>query len=288
MKRPGCLVVFALLVLVAACRGGAQTQEVTSAVVIDSGDSHPEARATLDRECVVAGAEQALTVSVESGVPVQYVSTYADGESGREPPHGGGHGGVGQATSSGGSVQQRWTISEDAPPGLVVVYVNALLPGDAQLQDPDRALTRLMLSYWLTGADEECPPEGELEPGDPPAVSVDTRDEHPRVRSSLSDECVQVGDEQALTVWAEAGTAVGYVSVYANGENGHPRPNGGGYGGAGFGLVAEEGKVELNWKVEDSAPLGVVRVLVSASLSQEDPVRQGLAFLLVGPQEECP
>lgn len=275
-----------LIALIGACGGGG-AEATGPSLVTDTGDAHPEVRATLERECVVAGGEQALTASVGSGVAVQYSSTYADGDSGREPPHGGGHGGVGQAVPTDGVVEASWDVSEDAPPGVVVVYVNTLLRGHARLGGPDEALTRLMLSYWLVGPDEECPPEGEVEPDGPPPVTTDTGDEHPRVRASVAHECVETGEEQTMTVRAETGSFVSFVSVYANGENGQPRPNGGGYGGTGQSALTG-GEAELRWTIEEDAPPGMVRVLVETSLPDEDPVPLGLAFRLVRPGGECP
>lgn len=278
-----------LLVVGGACRSGAETGAEGSLLVPEAEAADSRLRAALEHECIAAGGEQEMTVSVDSDVGVRYTSTYADGESGREPPHGGGYGGFGVGFSSDGAMTDTWEVSEDAPPGLVVVYVSVLLPGDSSLGGPDEALTRVMVSFGLVGPDEECPGEGEPWPESPSTAVTDTGDEHPDVQTGLAHECVQAGGEQVLTVRG-AGVSVSYNSVYANGENGRPRPSGGGYGGAGLGL-AVDGVVEQPWTVEQAAPDGHVAVLVHAPLAGENAdegVSLRLSYLLVGPEQECP
>lgn len=285
----GAVFVMALLVLAVACRGGG---EPALTLVTDTEDDSGRVRATLAHRCVVGGGEQALTVRVEEGVGVSYVSTYADGQTGRAEPHGPGYGGEGTGLSSDGAMEESWTVSEQAPPGIVIVYVSALLP-DAPSVDPDEALTRLRLSFLLVSPDEECP-EGEPELPTPEVVT-DTADADPRARATLAHDCVEAGGRQTLKVRAERGSSVAYTTVYANGENGAPRPGGGGYGGSGFGVVPED-EVELSWTIEKEAPSGIARVLVKVTPlghhpgqdADEEVARVELAFRLVGSEETCP
>lgn len=292
---PRALVLFAgaLLVLAVACRAGEPETDAWSRVVTEGEDGDGRVRAALARGCIGAGEEQDLTVRVERGVGVQYTSTYADGESGRRVPHGAGYGGDGRGVSLEGVVEGSWTVSEEAPQGLVVVYVNALL-ADSESVDPDEALTRLTLSYMLVGPEDECPPEGKPWPQSPVDLVTDTGDSHPEVRATLKHECVRAGGEQVLTVRAEGavGPVVRYNSVYANGENGRPRPDGGDYGGAGFGVLIQ-GVVEQSWTIVEKSPPGVVTVLLKPSSNgeadeSEEEVRLKLSFLLVGPEGDCP
>lgn len=287
MRTRRVLIPVVLLALALACRAG----EPGQGVVTDTGEEDSGVRATLARACVRAGDKQTLTVRGASGA-AQYVSTYADGETGRPGPHGPGYDGNGSLHLEE-TAEASWTVAEDAPPGLVVVYVNALLPG-FQAVDPDEALTRLMLSFLLVGSGEECP---EREPTIPvPRVVTDTGDSHPHVRATLTRDCVQAGSRQVLTVRAERGAVVTYNTIYANGENGSPRPNGGGYGGSGFGVVESGNDVELRWSIEKDAPPGVAVVLVWVSPSGDDNggdaeekiTRLKLAFRVADRGQECP
>lgn len=280
----------ALVVAWAGCAGRGVGGSPASLIVTDTGNSHPRVRAVLGHECVGAGGGQTLTVHTDGDVGVQYVSTYADGEPGGDGRNGG-HGGQGLGLSSDGVMEESWTVSREAPPGIVVVYVNALLPGFESV-DPDEAFTRLKLFYLLVGPQEECPT------GDPemPSADVvtDTGEGHPSVRTTLARECVDAGERQILTVRSSRGSVVTYNTIYANGENGRPRPSGGGYAGSGFGVVTQEGKVELSWTIDEDAPAGVARVLVAVSLgsqsavgSDERAVNLELAFRVAGPRVEC-
>lgn len=277
------------LALVVTSPGCAGRGVGSSPIVTDTGNSDPRVRAVLGHECVRAGGGQTLTVHTDGDVGVQYVSTYADGEPGGDGRNGGGHGGQGLGLSSDGVMEESWTVSREAPPGIVVVYVNALLPG-FESADPDEAFTRLKLFYLLVGPQEECPK------GDPemPSADVvtDTGEGRPPVRTTLARECVDAGERQILTVRSSRGSVVTYNTIYANGENGRPRPSGGGYGGSGFGVVTQEGKVELSWTIEEDAPAGVARVLLAVSLgsqsavgSDERAVNLELAFRVAGPRE---
>lgn len=287
------MIAAAAIIVAGACAGG-KGAEASSVLVTDTGDTHPLVRARLAAACVEAAHKQALTVQAVDSTGGFYSSTYADGQPGREPPHGPGYGGEGVLHLDEGEEEQvSWAISKDAPPGIVVVYVDAL-PTSFESVDPDEASRLLRLSYLLMGPDEECPE------GEPtiriPKILTDTGDAEPRVRASLAKACVQAGDRQALTVRGDPG-AVTYNTIYANGENGRPSPNGGGYGGSGWGIVDQEGETELGWTIKEGAPPGVAVVLVRVSTpggqgtkgtsENEQGVRLELAFRVTGSGEAC-
>lgn len=275
-----------LISLLAACGRSASAPLITT----DSEDEDSRMRATLARECVKAGGRQTLTVRTEPGAGVTYDSTYSDGESGRAAPHGKEYGGEGIGLITDEALAATWTVSKKAPPGIVVVYVSALL-GDEGEVDPDEAFTRLRLSYLLVGPDQECPDGAPEIPA--PEVVTDTGDDHPDLRATLAHECVEAGGRQTLRVRGASGSLT-YNTIYANGESGRPRPQGGGYGGSGFGVLGPDTEAELGWDIEKDAPPGLARVLVSfvgggqtAEDGGAEPVRLELAFRVAGPGEEC-
>lgn len=271
----------ALVVIGVACERGAAR---ASLAVTDTGDTHPRVREILAQRCVRAGGRQTLTVRMEAG-SFTYGTTYADGESGRKAPYGAGYGGDGLGSSTDGVVRERWTVAKDAPRGLAIVYVSALLFDEGLAADPD-LLKRLRASFWVVGPKEGCPEKGD--PDFPaPRVVTDTEDDHARVRATLAKGCVRADDRQVLKVRAENAARVTYNSIYRNGENGRPIPNGGGYGGSGWG-IAGEGGMEQSWIVDKDVPPGVVTVLVAVHGAEKRPTRLKVSFLVPAAEDRCP
>lgn len=271
----------ALAVIGVGCGRGAANAPL---VITDTGDTHPRVREILAQRCVRPGGRQTMTVRMESG-SVKFVTTYADGETGRKVPPGGGYGGDGLGTSTDGVVEESWTVAKDAPRGLAIVYVSALLFDEGLDPDPDN-LKRLKASFWVAGPEEECPDKGDLDVP-VPRVVTDAEHEHPRVRATLTKGCVRADDRQVLRVRAANGARVTYNSIYGNGENGRPIPNGGGYGGSGWGL-AGEGGMEQSWIVDKDAPPGVVSVLVTVHGAEKRPTRLKVSFLVPASDDRCP
>lgn len=107
-----------------------------------------EVELSLTRGCVAVGGEQTLTVRAPHLTVAVFGTTYADGKRGSPPPFGSGYGGGdSEIVPESGVAEMRWKISEDAPPGPVVVEVGIL-----RSDQKDEELT-----FTLAGPKESCP-----------------------------------------------------------------------------------------------------------------------------------
>lgn len=107
------------------------------------------------------------------------------------------------------------------------------------------------------------------------------------IELSLARACVAPGEEQVLRVRAPRPSVVAFGTTYADGEGGGPAPFGAGYGGSDSAIVPDSGKVEMSWRVSESAPSGPVVVEVGVVQAEERKTGE-LEFTLVGPRESCP
>lgn len=113
-------------------------------------DDLPQASASLDRTCVVAGGS--VTLSVRTGQPYAgliYLAYYAKDKTGAAPPWGDGYGGnSGGPSNAEGVYSDTWVVRADTPPGPARVEVTVVYDSDGR----KRTLT---LPFTVRGAEQQ-------------------------------------------------------------------------------------------------------------------------------------